>query len=409
MRLNANNSTKATSTDDEPTNSDDHEISLQELVATTFSTLEDNINEIIAFEEEAQQKQHGFDRRRKLFESPSERYVAESLQSTPNTARTPANRLSFSSDSSWMKSLKEDGDDDAGIQSMKPSSFQRRSSGNIPSLPSSEKMKGVEMDTSPRTTGGIPRLPSQRALTELYEITKKFDSDMEIEGLRKDLKQITEEYEIFRKKPFGIADANTVVSGTSSLRQGSQATTKKRISFQSDSPPPSFDDRKDVRGAIVKRLTFFESTLKQYAAGKLQDEEGDNQSANHKDNAGAPKNIRFSMTASSPSERRMSDVTIDTDIKKVAIVAAKEDAKEQDKTKASNANDVVYLNDAGKSEQSDVSLANSYDSADVRQEKKFGQRLWNVMQAMKDWVRRRVEAFVASFAPKEKMIVTQMG
>ncbi|CAJ1932820.1 unnamed protein product [Cylindrotheca closterium] len=434
--------------------------SLQELVAASFDTLEDNINDIIAFEEVAEKKNDEFDRARKMIATPSERYVMPSprvpsktvMPSSPSPVQeakkrlslsseyssssrkspgaiVPKKRTSFTSDSSWMKPSKDSNNDDGEV--IKPSSIRRASATSVASASDPQQPNNGDKKQVP--SNKLFKKPSERALRELKELSTKFDSDMEITELRQELHRASINYEVLSKKsPFGIdssAERNDLGGDN----------TAKRISFQKDLPQ-TFNEN-DVHGAIKERLEFFRTSLQEYTEEQHQQQQQQQQqlqeeiSESETDDTSKDQHLSREINTKRPSgasleaslhaEKRLSDVTLDTAIgiekRPGHVVTTVEDADDDHHHDDDNdhddnlkvAKEMIY-GDGGKSMQTTPTASgNSEKDKDFEVEekkRKFGESLGRFFSALKSWFQKRIEAFVASFTPKEKMIyVNQMG
>ncbi|KAL3935651.1 MAG: hypothetical protein SGBAC_008871 [Bacillariaceae sp.] len=421
---------------------DTRDSSLQELVAASFETLEDNLNDILAFEEEAEKKNDDFDRARKIFATPSERYMMPSprvatkggkpspvqeakkrlsLSSDYSTSRqsgsVPKKRMSLTSDSSWMKSSKE-GSNDGEI--IKPSSIRRLSANSVQSAtrsPTSNKNYNGDHNkqVSPNK---LSKKPSEKALRELKELSSKFESDMEITELRQELHRASINYEILgNEPPFGIQSSER--SDTGQLDVFKRSGKAKRISFSKDLPQSLNEE--DVVGVVKERLNFFRTSLQEYteqqqaqphevSESDATDDTSKDQYLSKEINTKRPSGASL---ASVPNERRLSDVTLDTAIanndkgKRPSHVVTVEDADDDDE-KIRVAKAFVYA-DMGESMQTTPTADNKSSEEKVEKKSKFGESFTRFFRLLKTWFQRRIEAFVASFTPKEQMIVKQMG
>ena len=437
--------------------------SLQELVAASFDTLEDNLNDIIAFEEVANKKNDDFDRARKMLATPSERYVMPSPRVPSKTvmpsqspvqeakkrlslssdysspSRKPSTapkkkRTSFTSDSSWMKSSKDTNDGEI----IKPSSIRRASATSVQSATnshSSSKEQSSNGEKKQVPSKKLFRKPSERALRELKELSSKFDSDMEITELRQELQRASINYEVLgNQPPFGIGNSERSDNAGQNVnrRRMTTRTTSKRISFQKGLPETLNDN--DVHGAVKERLAFFRTSLQQYTEQQQEQQQSQEVSESETDDTSKDQHLSREINTKRPSgaslasihaERRLSDVTLDTAIgnlekqqgKRLSHVTV-EDADDDDHDDKLNVAKEMVYGDGGKSMQTTPqttptasgSSGNSKRSKEEEEKKrKFGESLSRFFSALKAWFQRRIEAFVASFTPKEQMIVKQMG
>jgi len=450
MRLPPKNSANSAISTSLPNSGAVSKDSIQELVAASFNILEDNINDIIAFEETAEMKQYDFDRARKMYASPSERYIMtsppakskaiinklspvqtakkrfslNSKSSKASGGATPKKRMSLNSDSSWMNARNDvqEGTNDEADQNIKPSCIRRSSFHSVSSHQSSNQSNGDKAKPGPSSEAS--KKPSERALYELQELSKKFESDMKVDELRHELERASKTYEIFgNKAPFGI-DTTDQSETNNVSRRGSSV---KRISFQKDLSTSLNEE--DALGAVKEVLTFFQSSLQEYTQQQL--EELEMSEGGTEDTSKTDQHLAKFIDTKMPSQRRLSDVTLDITIsnekgKRPSDVIIVEDAKEkmteedkkmQKKIEESKeermrkAKEFLYA-DAGRSsiQQESKNITPTASGGDNMKEKSnLGASLSRLFKVIKAWIQRQVEAFVASFTPKEKMIVKQMG
>jgi hypothetical protein len=288
--------------------------SLRHLVDESFLTLENNINDIIAFEEESAQKQTAFRQARALFATPSERAIA--------------------------------------------------------------------------------RMPSERALGELKQLTTHFEMSTHFEtgdvsDLQLELERATSEYEVFGENPFGIGTKST------------KPKKAKRISFSgdsvADSPRPSMDGE-TLRVAIKARLDFFESTLAEYSKERLS-----NVSSIDADTE-KELNALYDEQHLTPKETLGENefYTPDTSLREED---SDDDKEKEEEVKMRSAKEAVYSSAGKSTQQGSRKIPDPLEEMKTKQKRKFGERFKNLVKRVMGWMRKRAEAFVASFAPKDKLIV----
>lgn len=206
----------------------------------------------------------------------------------------------------------------------------------------------------------MDRMPSERALGEIKRLSTQFETE-DVSELQQELAKAANDYEVFGQNPFGIETT------------AKSATTSKRVSFTAPDSTSEEEDGEALRMAIKERLDFYETTLEEY----------------------------------SKEASRVSNVSIDSDTQKNLAEHESDNNDNEDAEQMKAAKETVYAS-AGKSTQQGGQKETEVPTIKKR---KRGERFKNAIKRAVDWIRRRVEAFVASFTPKEKMIVvvTEMG
>jgi hypothetical protein len=347
--------------------------SLRHLVEESFLTLEKNINDIIAYEEESAQRQTAFRNARALFATPSER--------------------------------------------------------------------------------AIKRMPSNRALGELKQMTTHFETG-DVTELQLELERATSDYELFGENPFGIK------------RDSTKPAKKKRISFSDEAVDV---DGETLRVIIKERLDFSESTLKEYAKESSKglssnvsidadtEKEVDALSGEQYEQFLTPKESMGENEFYTPDSSLMEENSYDTEKEEEASMrAAKEavnssagkstqqgsreipdlsggkkskkgenefytpdsslmeedsdDTEKEEEASMRAAKEAVYSSAGKSTQQGSREIPDLVEEKKTRKKRKFGERFKNLAKRFIAWIRNRVEAFVASFKPKDQLIVvTEMG